>query len=474
MLKNTNCKLDLQSIKYCKSKLRVLVYMKQEQRGTWGSQIGFILAVAGSAVGLANIWRFPYIVGENGGAAFILIYLLSLALIGFPVFLSEILIGRNTEKNPSGAFLELGKSRFWGFFGKMTIFTGFIVSAFYSAVAGWVLGYLVEAILGHLAAFETFVEAASRHNYLMNHPFWGVSFHFLFMCFAVFVLYSGVRSGIERFNKIFMPLLFLILGILVVKGLLMPHREEALDFLFHPNWSALTPAAFLIALGQSFFTLSVGQGTLVTYGSYLGKNESILKSTVPIVLVDTLVSILAAIAVFTIVFSVGMKPDSGPGLIFHTLPLVFSQLSGGYVLSILFFLLVFLAALTSQISAMEPTIAFLIEEKGFKRHQAVWLCGLGAFILGIPCALSTSMLSGYTFFQGATFLDTIMFLASDVLIPLGGFAALILTGWVWGIPKANQEIRTKRRWILMYTQIVLKYIAPLLVILVFLNAIGIL
>lgn len=445
------------------------------KRDTWGSRLGFIFAVAGSAIGLANIWRFPYVVGNHGGAAFIFVYLMCLLAIGIPVFTAEILIGKRSQLDPSGAFRLLGKKEAWGWAGKLTIVTGFIVSSFYSAVAGWILGYLVEALKGNLTRLESKQVAIDHYLSLSVNPFWGLGFHAVFLFVCIFVLYFGVRHGIERWNKFFMPILFIILTILVVKGFFMPNSMESLTFLLKPDFSKITPAVFLIALGQSFFTLSVGQGTLVTYGSYLSRKEDILKSTLPVIAMDTLVSIFSAFAVFTIVFSVGMSPDSGPALIFHTLPLVFSQIPGGYMLSVLFFLLVFLAALTSEISALEPSIAYLVDERGWKRHKAVISCGLAAFIIGIPSALSTSLLKDLPILGFPTFLDAIMFVCSDLLIPIGGFAAVILTGWVWGSKNALKELReedvSKRKWINAYFSFSFKYLSPILIIIVFLSAI---
>jgi len=339
-------------------------------RASWGSRTGFIFAVAGSAVGLANIWRLPYIIGENGGSAFLIVYLLCLLLIGFPVFMAEMLIGRTTQTSPSGAFQKLGGSYYWSFVGKMTIITGFIVSSFYSAVAGWIFGYLIEAIKGNLSQFQVPSDAILHYTSLIENSLWGIGFHFLFLFICVSVLYLGVRKGIERGNKIMMPCLLFVLVLLVVKGLTLPNAAKGIHYLLTPDWSQLTPASIMMALGQAFFTLSLGQGTMVTYGSYLDKQDNLIKSCLPVIAMDTLVSLLSAVAVFSIVFSGGMEPNSGPGLIFHTLPMIFSQLSGGYFLAVAFFLLVFLAAITSQISAMEPTIAYLIDERGWKRRPA--------------------------------------------------------------------------------------------------------
>lgn len=446
-------------------------------RAHWGSRLGFIFAVAGSAIGLANIWKFPYTVGKYGGGAFIAVYLLSLLLIGFPVLMAEILIGRKTQSNPSGAFYQLGGKN-WSYAGKATVFTGFIVSAFYAAVAGWILGYLVEASFGNISSFTTVADASAYHNGLLTHPLWGVGYQAAFILMSIGVLYMGVRGGIERACKIMMPLLFIVLIGLVIKGLSLPNAGEAILFLFTPDWSSLTPLAILSAVGQSFFTMSLGQGTMVTYGSYLKGKENLLESCIPVVIMDTMVSLLAAVAVFTIVFSVQMQPDSGPGLVFHTLPLVFSQITGGTAVAILFFLLVTLAALTSEISAMEPAIAYLMDERGWSRHAAVMGVGLGAFLIGVPCALSTSVLSHVTVF-GLTFLELFEHLATNIMIPLGGLAAVILVGRVWGIKEALEQLneglpgslRTSI-WIQRYFWFCFKYSAPFLILLVFAAALG--
>ncbi|MGA8164003.1 MAG: sodium-dependent transporter [Waddliaceae bacterium] len=449
------------------------------KRVTWSSRTGFIFAVAGSAVGLANIWRLPYIIGEHGGSAFLIVYLLCLLLIGFPVFMAEMLIGRTTQTSPSGAFQKLGGSYSWSFVGKMTIATGLIVSSFYSAVAGWILGYLVEGLKGSISSFQEPSDAILHYTSLIENPLWGVGFHLLFLLICVAVLYLGVRKGIERGNKIMMPCLLFVLVLLVIKGLSLPNSIRGIRYLLSPDWSQLTPAAIMMALGQSFFTLSLGQGTMVTYGSYLNKRDNLIKNCLPVIAMDTLVSLLSAIAVFAIVFSGGMEPNSGPGLLFHTLPVIFSQISGGYFVAVAFFLLVFLAAITSQISAMEPAIAYLIDERGWQRRPAVIACGAGVFLLGIPSALSYSLLKQYTLF-GASYFDSISFFASSILIPLGGFFAVILVGWVWGISNALQQLKQgaaeffkRNPWLRGYFWFCFKYSAPILMIIVFLNALGI-
>lgn len=443
--------------------------MKKEH---WGSKLGFILAVAGSAIGLGNIWRFPYIVGYHGGAAFICVYIMCLAFVGFPAFLAEISMGRTSQADPATAFAVLGRGRGWRYLGILTIVTGFLVSAFYSAVAGWVVGYWVEAMRGTFSNFSSLLHAQSFHQELMDNPYWGLFFHALFILMSSGVLYFGVKGGIEKSNKVFVPLLFFILIFLVFQGLFLPNRAQALSFLFSPRFDLLTPAACLMALGHSFFTLSVGQGTLVTYGSYLERHEPIMRTSYPIVLMDTLVSFLASVAVFTIVFSVGIAPDAGPSLLFQTLPFVFSQMVGGYGIGVLFFGLVFLAAITSQISAMEPFIAYLCQEWGCSRQRAVVVAGVAIFCVGVPCALSTSLLKNYAIFGSATFLDFLIDVCSELLIPLGGLAAVVLVGWRWGSKQAVAELTEKNQRALgIYLHLCFRYISPLLILLVFLSAI---
>lgn len=450
------------------------------KRETWKSKVGFIFAAAGSAIGLANIWRFPYIVGRYGGAAFICIYLFCLLLIGFPVFISEILIGRSTKKNPAGAFKALGKDSFWANSGLFTIITGFIISSFYSVVAGWVLGYLVSALFGKINHFTTITQVETAFNAWVGNPFWGIGFHLGFMLLCFGLLFLGVRKGLEKGSKVMVPFLILILIALVIVGVSMPGAKEGLSFYFKPDWSVLTPTTFLIALGHSFFTLSLGQGTMVTYGSYLSTNDNIPKSCFPIALIDTTIALLAGMAIFPIVFSVGLSPSEGPPLIFYTLPLVFSQIGGGYILALLFFLLLTLAAITSEISALEPLIAYLIDEKKWPRKKAVsWVCS-GAFLLGVPMALSNFISQKFSIF-GKNLFDIVSFVALDIMVPIGGFLAIVLLAWRWGFKSAYARLKEgtgpffqKNILIRGYFQFTLKYCAPILMVFIFLRAIGVL
>lgn len=450
------------------------------QRHFWGSKIGFIFAAASSAIGLANIWRFPYIVGKYGGASFIAVYLICLLLIGFPVFIAEILIGRTTHKSPTGAFETLGGNQLWRKCGLMTVITGFLISSFYSVVAGWVLGYLMAALSGQLTHFTNFTQTQNYFIHLVSNPIWTIGFHAAFMIICTVLLMAGIRKGIEAFSRLCMPLLLVILAVLIFKGLSLPQGSMGLAFLLKPDWTLLTPTAILIALGHSFFTLSLGQGTMVTYGSYLPKTEDIPFSCLWVALMDTLVALLASFAIFTLVFAAGLEPESGPGLVFYVLPKVFSQLPSGNILASLFFLLLILAAITSQISALEPTIAFLVEEKKMSRKRAVAITTISSFVIGIFTALSSGIYNAFTI-GGYSFFEIISFIALDVFVPIGGFLAVILVAWKWGIKNAFEQIAlggstyfNTQPFIKRYLTVTMRLSAPILIICVFLHAMKVL
>ncbi len=438
------------------------------KRESWGSRLGFILAVSGSAVGLANILRFPHLVGEYGGAAFVFVYVFFLILLGFPLLLGEISVGRATGKSPAKAFRMLG-GKGWGAVGGMTIITGFIVSGFYSAMAGWIVGYLIEALKGNLTNFATVGQSKEYFEAWMQSPFLTLSSLTLFLGMSIAVLYLGVRKGIERANKILMPLLVFLLLVLFGWGLSLPRSFEAVKFLWMPDLKALTAYGILAALGQAFFTLSLGQGTMVTYGSYTSKSENLIYSCFPIVLMDTFISFVAAGVVFTILYSVGAEGAGGSALLFHTLPVVFSKIPFGYILAPLFFLLVMLAALTSEISAMEPSVAYLMDKFGWSRRKCVTLVGVGAFLIGIPCALSNNLLADVRLF-GHSVMDGLVYLGSDILIPIGGLAAALLIGWRWKGKQWMEEVSQgasafmkANPWLKPYLTFCVKYAAPLLI-----------
>jgi len=383
-------------------------------------------------------------------------YLIFLALIGIPAFLCEILIGKTTQKPPTGAFKELGKTKTWGSIGTLTIWTGFLVSSFYSVVAGWILGYLIESLTLQLASISTLEAAHTHYTNLMAYPFWGLWNHALFMGVCLAFLLGGIRKGIELCNKIFMPLFFGILLLLAGYAATLSESNTVLASLATFSFADLPHEAYLIALGHAFFTLSVGQGTLVTYGSYLQPKEKILSNSLFVIGADTIVSLLTAFSVITIVASAGMTMEFGPGLIFETLPTVFHAIPGGTLLLILFFFLVFIAALTSQVSALEPMIAHLTTRKKLSRKRAVALVTTASFLLGVPSALPHS---GMLPFMNS--------LTTSFLIPIGGFAAVLLVGWRWGAKKALQELHVEQNPFRHYFYLTFRYVAPLLIAIVF-------
>ncbi|MGE3953658.1 MAG: sodium-dependent transporter [Parachlamydiales bacterium] len=436
------------------------------KRESWRSRAGFVIAAVGSAVGLVNIWRFPHVVQGNGGAAFILTYLIFLVLIGYPVLTSELLIGRSSQRTPALAFSRLSSQPLWPTTGKGMVITGFIVSSFYSVVAGWILGYLFITLFSGFKGVQTIEAASALFTAKTGSPLWCVGYHLLFMTLSTLLLLRGVRGGIEAGNRIMMPLLVLLLIFLAARGLLLIGPSKGLSLLFSPNWSLLTPRGVLIALGHAFFTLSLGQGTMITYGSYLRRKEHLPNLSWPIVLSDTLISLLAGLAVLSIVVFAGTPSTEGEGLLFATLPTVFAALPGGSLLALVFFVSVLLAAITSQCSAMEPAISALIDAKGWGRKKAALLVGTGAFLLGVPSALSTNLLrnwqvGGFTFFRGISTLTV------DILIPLGGLVAVLFVGWGWGLRRALPELLTHGGAIARgYFTLCIRYIAPVLIVVI--------
>jgi NSS family neurotransmitter:Na+ symporter len=452
----------------------------QNNREVWSSKLGFILAAAGSAIGLGNIWRFPYILGENGGAAFLFVYLACIALIGVPVLIAEILIGRTGKRNPVGSFKALTKSKFWPYVGGMGILAGFMILSFYSVVAGWSFGYIIEAINGSVLSYSSPDQAAQHFTFLISDVTWIMVMFIIFMLLTMLVVYFGVQKGIERGSKIMMPALFILLIIVMIKGITMEGSSAGIDFLFKPDWTKISASSILLALGQAFFTLSLGMGAMLTYGSYMSDNDNIPVSSVQIIILDTLVAVIAGIAIFTAVFATGLNPSEGAGLIFHTLPVVFSKMVGGYIFAIIFFILLSIAALTSTISLMEVITAYFVDELNWKRHNAVIVFGIITIIFGIPSALSSNVLSDFTIF-GLTIFGILEYLTANIMLPLGGLLIAIFIAYYWGFDKAIPELKkgaaklfNKNPWMITGWKILIKYFAPALIFLVLLQSLGIL
>jgi len=449
-------------------------------REHWGSKFGFVLAASGSAIGLGNIWKFPYITGENGGAAFIFVYLICIAIVGLPVVVAEILMGRTTQRNPVGAFRKLSGSKFWTTIGGLGVVAGFIILSFYTVIAGWSMGYMIEALQGNFSQLTTAAQANAHFNSLVGDPTWMIGFYTIFFVFTMAVVFLGVKDGIEKGSKIMMPILFIILIILMIKGITLKGSGAGLTFLLQPDWSKITGQSVLIALGHAFFTLSLGMGALMTYGSYLNKKTNIPNAAVQIVFLDTLIALMAGVAIFTAVFAMGQNPAMGPGLIFNTLTVVFGSMTGGYFFGLLFFVLLTVAALTSSISLLEVAVAYFVDERKWSRQKSVLLIGSSIFIFGLPSALSFNLMANITF-NGMTFFDLVDFIASNVLLPVGGLFIAIFVAWIWGFDKALIELKhgaenvfKDRTWLVTTFKIFLKYIAPVMIFIVFLHSVGLL
>lgn len=454
--------------------------MNQEKREHWKSQIGFILASAGSAIGLGSIWRFPYITGEYGGGAFVIVYLVCIVLIGIPVMLCEFALGRRTQRDPVGAYAALsGNNRFWKLVGFMGVASGFIILAYYSVVGGWTIAYTLKSLTGQIAQFTTPDSAWQEFLSFTAHPLWPLFFHAVFMVLCVAVVYGGVRKGIERVNDVLMPALFVILIAMIIRALTLPGAGAGVEFFLKPDFSKLTAKAWLIAIGHGFFTLSLGMGAMITYGSYVDRKTDLWSATLWIIFLDTAVSMMAGLAIFPVVFAMGADPAGGPGLIFKVLPAVFNKMPGGtYLWSTLFFFLLVIAALASGLSLLEVVTAHLVDKGYDRKKTAVW-AGFLIFLLGIPCSLSFGVLSEYKIF-GRNFFDTLDYFAANILLPLGGLLVCVFVGWVWGSSHSFHEIASgseevhehKHKWLKCWSFFV-RYLTPLAMAVVFIVSAGV-
>ncbi len=447
--------------------------IKREQ---WNSKIGFILAAAGSAVGLGNIWKFPYLVGENGGAAFVFLYLLCVLLVGLPVVIAEILIGRTAQKNPVGSFRELSNGNpFWMMVGGLGVLTGFLILSYYNVIAGWSLGYVIESIKGSFHDLPNPAAAGKLFDSLSSHPQWTLTFHALFMILTVSIIYAGVIKGIERAGKIMMPVLFFLIIVLVIRGVSLNGSYEGIRYLLKVDFSAVTGKTFFLALGQAFFSLSLGMGALLTYGSYMSTKEDIPGSALNIVILDTLIALLAGFMIFPAVFAMGLEPAQGPSLIFNILPVVFNSIPGGYVFRIIFFLLLTLAALTSTISLLEVITSFVVDEFNVERKKAAIILGTIVFIIGIPSAMSFCGWQRFTIF-GLTCFDFVDFISANIFLPLGGIFIALFVGWFWGtkraVPRLLEGTSDFPAFLMKIWSLLIRYVAPVLILFIFLSSLG--
>ncbi|MGM9760478.1 MAG: sodium-dependent transporter [Parabacteroides sp.] len=443
------------------------------KRATFGSKLGVILATVGCAVGLGNIWRFPYMVGSNGGAAFLLVYVICILLLGAPVMITEFFIGRHSKRNAAGAFKIMAPGTKWSFIGYNGVLGAFLILGFYSVVAGWTLEYITQAFSGSLSGkdAEAFTaEFAAFSSDVFRPIFWTAAFvvltHVIIVC--------GVQKGIERASKVMMPLLFLILIALCIRSVTLPNAQVGLDFLFRPDFSKIDSSVILSAMGQAFFSLSIGMGCLITYASYFSKSTNLQTTALQVMSLDTLVAMLAGIMIFPAVFSFGIEPTAGPELVFITLPNVFAQMPWGNVWSLIFFLLLALAALTSTISLHEVSTAYLHEEYYLSRKQAALLVSLGVLILGTLSSLSMGLLKEYTVF-GLNFFDLLDFVTAKIMLPLGGMLICLFVGTHVDKQVLKEELTNKgtvKFYLFNTYAFFMKYIAPIAIGIIFLNEIG--
>jgi NSS family neurotransmitter:Na+ symporter len=444
------------------------------KRDSFGSKFGVIAATAGSAIGLGNIWRFPYVAGENGGGAFLLIYLLFIVVIGLPVMLSELSIGRSTQRNPFGAFKLLKPNTRWFWIGIMGIAAAFMINAFYSVIAGWTLEYLIKAVTNQFAG-KNAVEVTALFNQFQDSNWRPLFWTIMFVALSASVVLAGVQKGIEKYTKILMPVLFVLIIILNIRSITLPGAKEGLEFLFRPDFSKIKPSSIIEALGQAFFSLSIGMGTLITYGSYINRKDNLASSATAVAFTDTLIAILAGVAIFPAVFAFGINPASGPDLVFLTLPNIFAQMAGGYFFAIIFFFLLVVAALTSTISILEVVVAYFSEELSMSRKKATFLASLGIALLGILCSLSLNKVPSLSI-SGTNLFGILEYVSANVLLPLGGFLIVIFVAWFFGKNKLKSELSSLSNYKVKYFSIylfIIKYIAPLAIALVFLNGLGI-
>ncbi len=445
----------------------------EQARGNFGSKIGAVLAAAGSAVGLGNIWRFPTEVGNNGGAAFFLIYIVCVLFVGVPVMVSEFVIGRHTHANTITAFRQLAPGRWWRIVGVEGVFVAFLILSYYIIVGGWTLHYSIASLSNHLSGEQDYAAYFTRFSSSAWTP---ILFAVVFMAVVHFTIVGGVRKGIERFSRIMMPILLLIIGVLVVCSFSMSGFSQGIRFLLKPDFSEVTPSVFLSAVGQAFYSLSLAMGCLCTYASYFDERTNLMKTAFSVITIDTIVAVLAAFIVFPAVFSVGVEPNAGPGLVFITLPNVFNIAFHnvplvGYLFSGLFYVLLLLAALTSAISLHEPVTAYLHEEWHLSRRAAAWVVSASCVVLGVACSLSFGPWKDFTI-AGMTVFDLFDFLSAKIIIPLGGVLIALFVGWFLPRQLVTDEITNNghlRVPLLRIFLFLVRWVAPLVIALIFVN-----
>lgn len=444
----------------------------QESREQWGTRLGFMLAAAGSAIGLGNIWRFPFVVGESGGAAFVLLYLGFVLFIGLPLLIGEISIGRRGRANAMDSYRAIQPTTKWHWNGFIGVLVNFMILSFYSVVAGWAFYYFIQALTGRLISNEP--DYGVTFGSFITDPVMPVIWQILLMAVVVLIVMGGVKKGIEKWNNILMPTLFILLIILVIRSISLENAQDGIAFFLNPDFSAINSTVVLAALGQAFFSLSLASGLYVTYGSYNQNKSSIPKNAVGIVGLDLLVAILAGLIIFPAVFHYGIDPGRGPDLVFITFPTIFSDMPFGAVFAVLFFFFVFVAALTSAISLLEVVVAFVKERFGFSRRIATPVTGLVITVFGVLCALSFGPLSEFTLF-GFTLFGFFDFVTAEILLPFAGFILSIFLGWAWKPKGVREEIEKEGNVLPFYSvwSFMIRFVIPIVILIVFIDSLGI-
>ncbi len=416
-----------------------------QPRDTWGSKVAFVLAAAGSAIGLGNIWGFPTVAGQNGGAAFLLIYLVAVALIGAPVMLAELIVGRRTQRNPVGAFKALAPGTMWVVVGGLGVLTGIVILSFYSVIAGWTLSYIFKTLAG---TFQAGADTEAIYNELAGSAVPAITWHLLFIIITIYVVLGGVRDGIERWTKVLMPILFVLLILLAIRAVTLSGADAGLAFYLKPDFSKVTGGVILSAIGQAFFSLSLGMGAMITYGSYVSKRDDLVSSAGWVTLADTTIAILAGLIIFPTLFHAGLEPGAGgPGMVFVVLTSLLSSIPpapyGGIVFGTGFFLLLGIAALTSSVSLLEVVTSWAVDERRMSRRKAAISLGIVAFLLGIPSALANGAVSWLTNLPGVgmDFLSFLFMLFGQYSLVIGALLISLFVGWVWGVKAAGEEVR---------------------------------
>jgi len=448
--------------------------MEKQERASFKSRLGAIAAAVGSAVGLGNIWRFPYEAGENGGGAFLIVYLVAIIALGIPVIMSEFLIGRSTHKNMKGALKQLSPGSKVYRFTYICILASFVIMSFYSVVCGWVIEYLWQALTGNLLGHTPDEYSQIFNNFVAN-PWRCVGWTVLFLILNFAVMLRGIEKGIENVSRVMMPLLFVILIIFSINSLMLPGASKGVRFMFYPDFSQLTMHGVLDALGQAFMSLSLGVSCMVTYSSYFKDDAKLVRDATVIAGLDTLVAFLSGLVIFPAMFSFGLEPQAGPKLIFEVLPGIFQQMPGGYVWALMFFVLVFIASLTSTISMSEIPITFMIEEHHISRNRATLITAIITFVMAVVCALSFNVLEDVKLF-GMNLFDLMNYAASNVFMLLGGLFTAVYVGWFLDRKIVTQQFTNNGQlkgaaqpWIIFC----MRYVAPISILMIFLFLTGI-